>query len=537
MTVQNDHATDDSELLVLLGDKNSNFAYANPSYLKASGYTWDELKGTPAARVIHKDTPMAVLTDMVVTIRAGRQPWTGLIKNQRKNGEAYWLRLNISPLYANGQFAGSLMVHSKPSAAEIAEMAPVYQQMTSGQDKTLVLRHGKPMRLNPWNKARIKWQSFGLKGHIWGTMAGMAAAGVASFFWAQGSAPSSWSYWAALALQVGSFVGGGYYLATSIVDPLRRAMRFANLIAAGDLGQQMTSSRSDEIGGLMRALTQMNVNMRATVLDVRDGLSLMQRATSEIAAGTLDLSSRTENQASNLQQTAASMEEINTTVRSNSETARQATQVAASASEAAETGGKVVGEVIATMEGITKSSKQIAEIIGVIDSIAFQTNILALNAAVEAARAGEQGRGFAVVASEVRSLAQRSAQSAKEIRSLIADSVTRVEAGAKLVDSAGSSIENIVTQVRRVTELVGTIANASLEQSSGIGQINTAVTQLDHMTQQNSALVEESTASAESLASQANRVAEAVGVFKLSAKDNLKMFNSAVGEAPAHMRG
>ena len=328
-----DYVIGDDELLVLLGDKNSNFAYANPAYLRASGYEWSELKGTVASRMIHKDTPMAILVDMVTTIRAGRQPWTGLIKNQRKDGRTYWLRLNISPLYANGQFAGSLMVHSKPTAAEIAQVAPLYQKMTSGQDKKLVLRHGRPMRLTALNKLRVKWQSYGLKGHIWGTIAGMAAVGVASFFWVHNSDKGSWSYWAALAAQVGSFVGGGYYLATSIVDPLRRAMRFANQIAAGDLGSQMPSSRSDEIGGLMRALTQMNVNMRATVLDVRDGVSLMQRATSEIASGTFDLSSRTETTASNLQQTAASMEEINATVRNNADTARQATQVAASASE------------------------------------------------------------------------------------------------------------------------------------------------------------------------------------------------------------
>lgn len=536
MTAHADTVMKDDELLVLLGDKNSNFVYVNPSYLRVSGYEWSELKGTVAARMIHKDTPMAILTDMVMTIRAGGQPWTGIIKNQRKNGEGYWLRLNISPLYANGQFAGSLMVHSKPSAAEVAAIEPLYRKMTSGEDKKLVLRHGRPMRMTALGKVRVKLQSYGLKGHIWGTVLGMAAVGVGSFFWALSSHTSSASVWGALAVLVASFAVGGAFLARSIVNPLRRAMRFANQVAAGDLGSQMESSRSDEIGGLIRALSQMNVNMRATVLDVRDGLSLMQRATAEIASGTLDLSSRTENQASNLQQTAASMEQINTTVRHNSDTARQATDMAASASAAAETGGQVVGEVISTMEGITKSSKQIAEIVGVIDSIAFQTNILALNAAVEAARAGEQGRGFAVVAGEVRSLAQRSAQSAKEIRTLIADSVSRVENGSKLVNSAGESIGNIVTQVRRVTELVGEIANASLEQSSGIGQINQAVTHLDQMTQQNSALVEESTASAESLASQASRLAEAVSVFKLSSKENLAMFSSSTGEAPKYMK-
>jgi methyl-accepting chemotaxis protein len=220
------------------------------------------------------------------------------------------------------------------------------------------------------------------------------------------------------------------------------------------------------------------------------------------------------------------MEQINATVRNNADTARQASSVAATACDAAETGGRVVGEVIATMEGITKSSKQIAEIIGVIDSIAFQTNILALNAAVEAARAGEQGRGFAVVAAEVRSLAQRSATSAKEIRGLISDSVSRVSDGSKLVNEAGKTIDDIVLQVRKVSELVGHISNASNEQSSGIGQINQAVTHLDQMTQQNAALVEQSTASAESLSEQATRLVDVVRVFKLSAAENEALYKT-----------
>ncbi len=513
----NEFVIDDSDLLVLLGDAGSKFLYANPSYLKACGYDWSELKGTVAARMMHKDNPPQVLMDMTYAIRVTKSPWTGIIKNRRKNGDYYWLRLNISPIYSGRKFAGSLMVHSKPTRQEIAHIEPLYKLMLDGQHKKLMLRHGRAFTANAWGKALLWMREQGLRGRIMAAMAALNGVGMAGLAVSSASV-SAPSFWLAAAALLGASVAMGFFLHRSVVLPLREVARFANQIAAGDLGSQMSSNRSDEVGAVIRALTQMNLNMRATVIDVRDGVGLMKRATSEIAAGTLDLSSRTESQASSLQETAASMEQMNVTVRANSDTARQASQVAATASEAAETGGKVVNEVIATMDVITKSSKQIAEIIGVIDSIAFQTNILALNAAVEAARAGEQGRGFAVVASEVRSLAQRSAQSAKEIRTLISESVNKVDNGSKLVNAAGKTIQEVVVQVRRVTELVNAISSASTEQSSGIGQINQSVTTLDNMTQQNAALVEQSTASAESLREQAERLVDVVGVFKLAQK-------------------
>ncbi|MBC7955667.1 MAG: PAS domain S-box protein [Cytophagales bacterium] len=520
-----EYVLDDADLLVLVGDKGSNFVYANPSYLKACGYEWGELKGTAAAKMMHRDNPPQVVMDMGYAIRVTRSPWTGIIKNRRKNGDYYWLRLNISPIYSGGRFVGSLMVHSKPTREEIAHIEPLYKLMLDGKHKKLMLRHGRAFTANTTGKTLLWMRELGLKGRIWAAMAAMNAVGIGALM-ASGASLSDPSFWGGAASLLGATVALGWYLFRSVVLPLREAARFANQIAAGDLGSRMVSQRSDEVGDVMRALTQMSLNMRATVLDVRDGVGLMKRATSEIAAGTLDLSARTESQASSLQETAASMEQMNVTVRNNSDTARQASQVAATASAAAETGGKVVSEVIATMDVITKSSKQIAEIIGVIDSIAFQTNILALNAAVEAARAGEQGRGFAVVASEVRSLAQRSAQSAKEIRTLISESVNKVDNGSKLVNSAGKTIQDVVLQVRRMTELVNHIAGASTEQSSGIGQINQSVTTLDHMTQQNAALVEQSTASAESLREQAERLVDVVSVFKLSQKETQAMLGA-----------
>ncbi|WP_280151635.1 methyl-accepting chemotaxis protein [Piscinibacter sp. XHJ-5] len=307
-----------------------------------------------------------------------------------------------------------------------------------------------------------------------------------------------------------------WLLARSITLPIREAVRIAETVAAGDLSSRIHVGSRDEVGQLLAALGCMNENLTKLVGKVRDGSDSIATGTAQIATGNADLSQRTEEQASNLQQTAASMEQLTATVRQNAEAAREATRLAGSATAVATRGGEVVGQVVATMGDIAASSHRIAEIIGVVDGIAFQTNILALNAAVEAARAGEQGRGFAVVAGEVRSLAQRSAHAAREIKTLIGESVQRVESGGQLVHEAGETMNEIVVQVRRVNDLIAEIGSASAQQSSGIEQIGEAVSQLDQVTQQNAALVEESAAAAESLKAQAVQLAEIVAVFKLA---------------------
>ena len=306
-----------------------------------------------------------------------------------------------------------------------------------------------------------------------------------------------------------------WFLARSIVHPLNDAVRVAGAVAAGDLTQRIEVMSNDETGKLMEAMKHMNESLVGIVGQVRGGTETIAVASRQIATGNADLSSRTESQASSLEETASSMEELTSTVKQNAENARQANQLVVSTAEIAAKGGSVVSEVVVTMESIKDSSRKIADIIGVIDGIAFQTNILALNAAVEAARAGEQGRGFAVVASEVRSLAQRSAGAAKEIKALIEDSVGKVDAGGKLVDEAGKTMDEIVTSVKRVTDIMSEIAAASHEQSAGIEQVNQAVGQMDEMTQQNAALVEEAAAAAESLREQAGQLSEAVSVFRV----------------------
>lgn len=314
-------------------------------------------------------------------------------------------------------------------------------------------------------------------------------------------------------LGLGCFLS--WAISRSILRPLARALKGAETVAAGDLTSNLHSDDADELGQLLRALNRMNQSLVAIVTNVRNSSDSIATGSSQIAAGSMDLSQRTEEQASNLQQTAASMEQLTATVKQNADVARSANQLASSAVIAASDGGRVVSQVVATMNEISQASRKVGEIVSVIDGIAFQTNILALNAAVEAARAGEQGRGFAVVASEVRSLAQRSATAAKEIKSLIGSSVERVETGSRLVSEAGGSIDNIVSQVTRVSDLIGEISSASVEQSTGIGQVGEAVNQLDQVTQQNAALVEESASAADSLKVQAARLSELVSVFNL----------------------
>ncbi len=321
-------------------------------------------------------------------------------------------------------------------------------------------------------------------------------------------------------------------LTLSITQPLRIALDATSRVADGDLVSAIEVTGRDEAGQLLGGLLEMRNRLSELVSQVRQGADNISTGASEIAAGNTDLSQRTETQASNLEETAASMEELSATVKNNADTARRANQMASSASSAASNGGVVVGEVVATMEGITIASRKIADIISVIDGIAFQTNILALNAAVEAARAGEQGRGFAVVASEVRSLAGRSAEAAKEIKSLIGASVEKIETGSRLVGAAGESMNDIVAQVKRVADLIGEISSSAQEQTAGIEQINQAIVQLDNVTQQNAALVEEAAAAADSLNQQADRMVQVVSSFKL-ADTGVSRMQAAPRRAPA----
>jgi methyl-accepting chemotaxis protein len=325
-----------------------------------------------------------------------------------------------------------------------------------------------------------------------------------------------WQMFAAIAVALSVAAALAAVMTKKITGPLAQAVVIAETVASGDLSTRIDTGSRDETGQLFRALQSMQASLSNVVDSVRTGSESVSTASAEIAQGNHDLSARTEQQASALEETAASMEELNSAVKQNAESALEANQLAMNASKVAAQGGEVVGQVVETMKGINDASRKIADIISVIDGIAFQTNILALNAAVEAARAGEQGRGFAVVASEVRSLAGRSAEAAKEIKALIGASVERVEQGTVLVDRAGATMQEVVSSIRRVTDIMGEISAASSEQSAGVSQVGEAVTQMDHSTQQNAALVEQMAAAASSLKSQASDLVQTVAVFKLS---------------------
>ena len=490
-------------------DRESRITYCNAAFLQVSGFERDELMGQPHNVVRHPDMPPQAFADMWATLKAG-ESWTALVKNRRKNGDHYWVRANATPVRRNGQVVGYMSVRTTPTRVEIDGTETLYRAFREGRagsrrfHKGLIVRTGAMAWASALQVMPVRWR---LRSALLATLC--AGVGLAAGFGLGGMALAGFTG-AASALTALLAV----WLEQQIDRPLQVVLKQALAVAAGQPAANLNMNRVDEIGLILRAVNQAGLNLRSLIDDVSEQVSGLQTASGEIAQGNSDLSSRTEQAASNLQQTAASMEQMTATVAKNADTARQATVLAGRASDVAAKGGDMVGLVVQTMQKISTSSQKIADIIGVIDGIAFQTNILALNAAVEAARAGEQGRGFAVVAAEVRSLAQRSADAAKEIKSLIGDSVDKVEAGAKLVDDAGRTMEEIVTQVQHVSSLIGEISSSTTEQSTGITQVNAAVGQLDQMTQQNAALVEQSSAAAESMKWQAHRLVEAINVYK-----------------------
>ncbi|PLZ02179.1 hypothetical protein CY652_12495 [Burkholderia sp. WAC0059] len=502
-----DHAT-----LMSTTDTQSHITYANAAFVQVSGFSHEEILGQPHNMVRHPDMPAEAFADMWRTLKGG-EPWTALVKNRRKNGDHYWVRANATPVVRQGQPVGYMSVRTKASREEIAAAEALYRDFREGKaghrrfHKGVIVRTG----LQGWTSALktlpVRWR-------IRAALLLLAPASVAAA-WALGLRAASVAHFAGFAAVIVALAcAASYWLEVQISRPLERVREQALRVATGESQSAMHMDRVDEIGMTLRTISQLGLMFRWLIDDVSEQVINVQTASNEIAQGNNDLSSRTEQAASSVQQTAASMAQMTASVKSNAETASQANQLSGEAREAAARGGEAVSEVVSTMNEITSSSHRISDIIGVIDGIAFQTNILALNAAVEAARAGDQGRGFAVVAGEVRALAQRSANAAREIKDLIGASVERVEAGSKLVDDAGRTMDQIVAQVKRVSDLIEEISTATAGQSSGVAQVDQAVGDLDNITQQNAALVEQSAAASESLRQQATKLVEAVSVFR-----------------------
>jgi aerotaxis receptor len=491
-------------------DTQSHITYANDAFVSVSGFSREEIHGNPHNMVRHPDMPPEAFADMWSTLKGG-EPWTALVKNRRKNGDHYWVRANATPVARDGRITGFMSVRTKPTRDEIAAAEALYADFRNGKarhlrfNKGLIARTGVMRWASAMQTMPARWRI-----RI-AMLAALPAIVACAAFLGQmtGLALTEFAAAASACLMLAA-----WWLQAQIARPLEQMRDQAVRVASGDSKAAFHMNRTDEIGMTMRTISQLGLMFRWIIDDVSGQVNNAKTATAEIAQGNVDLSSRTEQAAASVEETASSMEEMTATVKNNAATAQQATRLSGAASTAAEKGGQAVANVVTTMNDITHSSKKISDIIGVIDSIAFQTNILALNAAVEAARAGEQGRGFAVVASEVRSLAHRSADAAKEIKVLINASVEKVESGAKLVDDAGKTMDEIVSQVNRVSSLISEMATATGEQSDGISQVSEAIGHLDQVTQQNAALVEQSTAASEGLKGQMTRLAEAVGVFQ-----------------------
>ncbi len=496
------------ETLMSATDTASHILYANAAFSRTSGYASDELLGQPHNVVRHPDTPADAFADMWRSLKSG-QSWTALVKNRRKDGDHYWVRANAAPMRRGGQLVGYLSVRTQPSRAEVDAAESLYRQLREGKVKGRGFHCGLLVRTG-W----MRWKSaLQLLPTVWRIRLPMLALGVVMAAALATSALPGGALAALAGIALASLLLADAFIEAQVAQPLARIRAVAQQVASGEAADLLNLNRCDDVGRIARAINQAGLNLQALVADVHEHVTGVQNVSMEMTWATLDLSSRTEIASAGLQQAAAAMEQQTATVSKNSESAHQASQSADAAARLAEKGGEAVRDVVATMALISGSSKKMTDIVSVIDGIAFQTNILALNAAVEAARAGAQGRGFAVVASEVRSLAGRSAAAAREIKQMIEDSATRVKSGSCQIADAGQTMDEVVVQVNRVNELMLEITAASREQATGIAQVGRVVSQLDQMTQQNAAMVEQNSAAVISVGEQAQRLADVVKVF------------------------
>ena len=501
------------QTLISVTDLKGRITYCNSSFVEVSGFAREELMGQPHSIIRHPDMPSEVFRDMWETIEGGR-PWTVLVKNRRKSGDHYWVRANVTPVHNGGRIVGFLSVRTKPTDQEVTEAERLYatmlQEASAGRLRHCMFR-GEEARSGVLG-ALVRVLRPGLRGQLLAVCALPALVPLAT---ALLGAP----IWAMLAATAVAVVAGTVLSTRLIVRPLLEVIGIANEIAGGDLTNSVPLDGRGEIRQLQLALAQLMVSVRTVVRDVRHEVDNVRAATQEIASGNRELSSRTESQASNLEHTAASMEQINGTTSQTTHLASSGAGVAREASGVTQRSHAAVLAVSQTMQDISASSRQIGDIIQVIEGVAFQTNILALNAAVEAARAGEHGRGFAVVASEVRALAQRTTGAAKEIRVLIESSREQVDVGSSRSVEAQTRMDEAMQSVQRVSKVLEDISHATSEQSIGVSKVSSSLMDMDRITQQNASMVEELATAAQALNHQMQRVHDAIRVFRLMPSD------------------
>ncbi|MBS1169460.1 MAG: aer [Burkholderiaceae bacterium] len=511
-----EYVLQDWETIVSKTDLKGRITYVNGDFVRISGFSEEELLGKAHNIVRHPDMPPEAFADMWETLQAGKA-WNGIVKNRCKNGDHYWVEANAAPLIENRQVVGYTSVRGKPSRDQVQAADDAYRAIREGS-KSLKIHEGNAVPASALGFLRgLRNLSVSARLTLsFGALFVLFLIGAALAWMAQGG-NQTMLYGALAAAGAGAVLSVivALLLRGSIVKPMETMLGDIEQMSSGDLTGRIAAHGNDEIGRIAQALRVLQINIKLLVGQITEATEMVNSGANEIASGNLDLSARTESQASSLEETASAMEQLTSTVRQNSDNAQEATQLVHATSEIAVKGGDAVSQVVDTMGSIKESSHKIVDIISLIDGIAFQTNILALNAAVEAARAGEQGRGFAVVATEVRSLAQRSAAAAREIQTLINDTVGRIDAGAETVDEAGKTMVEIVDSVKRVSMLMGDISASSREQSAGIEEVNTAIVQMDQITQQNAALVEEAAAAAQSMREQADKLTGLVDSFKI----------------------
>ncbi len=501
---QQEYLLDVDTTLMSTTDTQSNITYANSSFIRVSGYSDTELIAQPHNLVRHPDMPAEAFADMWYTLQQG-DSWTGLVKNRRKNGDHYWVRANVTPVYHDDKLSGYISVRNTPSAGEIKFSAPLYAAVKSKQAgkrrfyKGLVVRSGFFSPLSLLQRLSVRWRMC-CPLFLLALVPVLLAAGNVN--------PGVIALIMALLLLLCDA-----FLHQQVSRPLNIMQQQAQKVVSGRKTAHIHFNRVDEIGLLMRSINQFSLNLNSLVDDVGTQVQGMMDVSQQLAENNVALNIRTEETSANLQQTATAIEEITVAVQQSLETAVQVTVLAETASQTARKGGDMMAETIGMMESISTASHKIVDIISVIDSIAFQTNILALNAAVEAARAGVMGRGFAVVAAEVRQLAQHSASAASEIKALIDDNVRSVQSGERMVENAGRHIATIVNEVMQVSCMIRETSLAAQEQTSALSLINQSITEIETMTQSNTEMVQQSVETAENLNLQAIRLTNAIHVY------------------------